>query len=260
MGTTAAPLQAQLAALTNNGGPTDTMALLTSSPAIDQGSGFSLMTDQRGLGRTRDLPQIANAFGADGTDIGAFELSAGVPVSSIVSRKTHGTSGTFDLALPTSGAAGIECRIAGASMSHQLVLTFPGPVSASGLLVASNNNQASGTFSITGSVLTLNLTGVANAQTLGITFNNVAFGATQGSLALLFGVLLGDITRNGSVTASDIGLAKSGSGQTVTAANFPSDVTTNGGSINSSDIGTVKAQSGTQLPPAFLLPVDSSRR
>ena len=63
-----------------NGGPTQTIALLTGSPAIDQGTrvtiaGTTLTTDQRGTGFPRTVDKaVANATGGDGTDIGAYEL------------------------------------------------------------------------------------------------------------------------------------------------------------------------------------------
>ncbi|HEX4946308.1 MAG TPA: choice-of-anchor Q domain-containing protein [Blastocatellia bacterium] len=64
----------QLGALANNGGPTPTLAIPDTSPALDKGNSFGLTTDQRGLARTVNFP-AANAAGADGTDIGAFELA-----------------------------------------------------------------------------------------------------------------------------------------------------------------------------------------
>ncbi|MGA2621144.1 MAG: C10 family peptidase, partial [Thermoguttaceae bacterium] len=71
-GTSASPLNPELGSLNDNGGPTQTMALLGGSPAIDAGSnslavdagGNALTTDQRGL------PRIVNGT----VDIGAFEL------------------------------------------------------------------------------------------------------------------------------------------------------------------------------------------
>ena len=62
-----------LAALANNVGPTQTMALLTGSAAIDAGVAAGATTDQRGLPRTFDDPGIADAATSDATDIGAFE-------------------------------------------------------------------------------------------------------------------------------------------------------------------------------------------
>lgn len=63
-----------LAALADNGGPTQTMALLAGSPAIDAGVAAGATFDQRGRPRTFDDPGVANAATSDGTDIGAFEL------------------------------------------------------------------------------------------------------------------------------------------------------------------------------------------
>ena len=60
-----------LGPLQDNGGPTWTMALLSNSPAIDQGSAGLLTIDQRGVARPYDVLSILNA--ADGSDIGAFE-------------------------------------------------------------------------------------------------------------------------------------------------------------------------------------------
>ena len=62
-----------LAALANNGGPTETMALQAGSAAIDAGVAAGATTDQRGLARTFNDPGIADAPTSDGTDIGAFE-------------------------------------------------------------------------------------------------------------------------------------------------------------------------------------------
>jgi len=63
-----------LAALADNGGPTQTMALTAGSPAIDAGVAAGASFDQRGRPRTFDDPGVANAATSDGTDIGAFEL------------------------------------------------------------------------------------------------------------------------------------------------------------------------------------------
>ncbi len=75
-GTATTPLNPQLAALGFYGGTTPTHALQGSSPAIDAGNSFGLTTDQRGVPRPFDNPNIANATGGDGADIGAFEVQA----------------------------------------------------------------------------------------------------------------------------------------------------------------------------------------
>lgn len=64
VGTSSSPLNPQVGPLANNGGPTQTMALLAGSPAIDRGLNNGVTaTDQRGLNR------IVNTI----VDIGAYE-------------------------------------------------------------------------------------------------------------------------------------------------------------------------------------------
>jgi hypothetical protein len=61
--------------LRNNGGPTDTVAILAGSPAIDKGKDFTgTGLDQRGSVRPFDFADIANAADGDGSDIGAVEV------------------------------------------------------------------------------------------------------------------------------------------------------------------------------------------
>ena len=75
------PLAQILGPLKNNGGPTQTLALVAGSPAIDAGnpngcqdnSGALLQTDQRGFSRNVD----GNNDGAATCDIGAVEFGAG---------------------------------------------------------------------------------------------------------------------------------------------------------------------------------------
>jgi chitodextrinase len=63
-----------LGPLADYGGPTPTMALKAGSPAIDKSNSFGLTTDQRGEPRYDD-PNISNASGGDGSDIGAYEAA-----------------------------------------------------------------------------------------------------------------------------------------------------------------------------------------
>ena len=62
-----------LAALADNGGPTQTMEPQPGSDAIDAGVAAGSTLDQRGEPRTVDDPGVANEPTSDGTDIGAFE-------------------------------------------------------------------------------------------------------------------------------------------------------------------------------------------
>lgn len=65
----------RLGPLADNGGPTLTHALLPGSPALDAGDSAGL-TDQRGMPRPVDLASVANASGANASDIGAYEAQA----------------------------------------------------------------------------------------------------------------------------------------------------------------------------------------
>ncbi|MDX2042660.1 MAG: choice-of-anchor Q domain-containing protein [Acidobacteriota bacterium] len=70
-----------LAPLANNGGATQTHALLPGSPAVDKGLSSGVLTDQRGIPRPIDDAVVNNATGGDGADIGAFERTSPVVVS-----------------------------------------------------------------------------------------------------------------------------------------------------------------------------------
>jgi hypothetical protein len=171
-----------------------------------------------------------------------------VPVASIGSRKPHGTSGPFEISL--GGAIlGVECRSSGGN--HTIVFRFVnalnsvGGVSFSGVGSVSSSGVGGDPFEYL-----VNLTAIANAQVVHVTLTDVSDTAgNQNNITVSMGVLIGDTTGNGSVTASDIAQVKDQSGQAVTAANFRTDVTANGGSVNASDVGLVKSAAGTQLPP-----------
>jgi hypothetical protein len=78
-GTSITGVDPKLGPLADNGGPTQTMALDPTSPAVDASQAFGLSTDQRGQARTVDS-KATNQTLSDGTDMGAFEVQdAGAP-------------------------------------------------------------------------------------------------------------------------------------------------------------------------------------
>jgi hypothetical protein len=170
--------------------------------------------------------------------------ASGIAPILAVSRKTHGSAGDFDVDLPLTGPEGIECRTGGPNGNHTIVVTFPGTISSVGS--ASCGGQPA-TTTTNGSVVTVNCTGVPNAQNIAITLNNVSDGTNVGNVSIPMGVLEGDTTANRLVNSSDISQTQSQSGQGVTASNFREDVTANG-LINSSDISDVQQHSGSGLP------------
>ncbi len=90
IGTADFPIDPLLGPLQDNGGPAQTHALLTGSSAIDKGHSRSFSTDQRGFHRLVDLPDVGNATGGDGGDIGAFELGAAAVSLQILSITSGG--------------------------------------------------------------------------------------------------------------------------------------------------------------------------
>lgn len=194
-------------------------------------------------------------FGAEGSPLDtsvAYTVKPGhvgqladfVVLTRALSRKTHSGAGAFDISLSLTGAIGIECRAAGTGGSHQLIMTFASNVIFSS---ASVSGGGSGTASASGNQITVNLTGVGNPARLLVSLNGVSNGFDSSDEYIPVGILLGDTSGNGSVNASDVSQTKVQSGQTVTNANFRTDVNVNG-TTNASDVSLVKSRAGTALP------------
>jgi hypothetical protein len=178
---------------------------------------------------------------------------APVPLSA-VSRKIHNGL-TYDIALPAAGPLGIECRTTQATNDHQLVVTFPNPVSVNGSPQATVSGSAGigsggvpngGAVAVNGSTVTIPLTNVADAQRLTITLSNVNSGGSIGDVGISMGILIGDVNGSGNVSASDTGQVKAQAGP-AGPTTFRSDVTPNG-NINSTDVSLVKSRSGNFIP------------
>ena len=170
-------------------------------------------------------------------------------VTGAVSRKTHGGVGDFDVSLPLTGTPGVECRAGqgAGGTDHQMVVTFANPVTVGSASVTSGTGSVVGSPVVSGNVVTINLTGVTNAQTIMVTLSNVSDGVNTGNVVVPMSVLLGDTSGNGAVTGTDVSQDKLQSGQPVTASNFREDVIVNG-AINGTDVSAVKLKSGTALP------------
>jgi uncharacterized delta-60 repeat protein len=165
---------------------------------------------------------------------------------SAVSRKIHGDT-PRDISLPLTGSLGIECRDGGPTNDYQVLFTFANAVTFSSAAVTSGIGSVSSSSGNGTTTVTVNLTGVTNAQRITITLAGVSDGSNTTDIAVQMGVLIGDTTGNGIVNATDISQTKLQTGQTVTNANFREDVGANG-STNASDVSLVKLHSGTSLP------------
>jgi hypothetical protein len=117
----------QLDPLQDNGGPTPTHQLSTTSPALDAGSCtiMALSTDQRGADfpRPNDLPAIANA--SDGCDVGAYELQATPLV-------THATCNQGSLEVTTSAGDGLFDITASAGINVPVLGVGTGTITING--------------------------------------------------------------------------------------------------------------------------------
>jgi hypothetical protein len=179
---------------------------------------------------------------------GAVRLTPSSPIpQSAVSRKTHGGAGTFDVPMPLSGNVGVECRSGGATNDYQMIVNFANTVTVESVAVTSGTGSV-GNFSVSGSQVMVNLTGVTNIQRITVTLHNVNDGTTTGDVPVSMGVLVGDVNGNAAVNASDVSLTKSQVGQAVSGSNFREDVNANG-TISATDVAIVKSDVGTALPP-----------
>ena len=133
-----------LGALQNNGGPTQTMTLLSGSPARDKGKSFGLTTDQRGSPRPIDDPNIPPAPGGDNSDIGAVEMD---PSQSAFIFTVTTTDDHNDGACTVSDCSLREAINAANSISGLNVIIF-----ANGLNGTISLQPALGTLTVTDTV------------------------------------------------------------------------------------------------------------
>ena len=167
---------------------------------------------------------------------------------SAVSRKTHGSAGTFDISLPLSGAPGIEDRQGGPT---QVVLTFAAPIHEGSEFSVMLSSGSASSSSVSGSTLTIDLSGATNGQTLVVNISDIRDSTTgaSGNYSLDIGVLLGDVNGDGLVNQSDLNIISADSGQTTSASNFRADIGEQG-TIDSEDTTLATSEVGSTLAPA----------
>ncbi len=181
-----------------------------------------------------------------------------VQLNAVVSSKTHGNAGTFNVNLPLTGTPGVECRTpgnlpGGATGDYQLIFTF-----ANGLSSVGGASVTSGTGSVASSNIDssdahnyiVNLTGVTNAQVITVSLSNVndSAGNSSSILSATMGVLLGDVNANRLVDGNDVSAVQSQTRQPVSNTNFRFDVNASGGVIDGNDVSITQSQTRTSLP------------
>ena len=164
-----------------------------------------------------------------------------------MSRKTHGTAGTFDIPIDFTIAnapgslVSVEPRTAGAG--YDIVFQFNGLVTAVG--TASLSAAGTATVSTTGNnEVVVSITGIADKSRVTVSLAGVNGSA---SASATIGFLIGDQDGSRLVQGGDISVLRARSGQLANATNFRADLDANG-VIGGGDISTVRARSGNALP------------
>ena len=164
-----------------------------------------------------------------------------------MSRLVHGSAGTFDLDLPLSGTAAVECRRGVPTGNFSVILTFTNNINNCGTTPTAGGSVAPGPNA---NQCTVNVAGITTPQTLNIELDNVVdtFGGT-GNVSVAMGVLVGDTNGDRFVDAIDTSQTKSQSGRTIIQSNFREDVNVDG-FIDAIDVALVKSKSGSVLGAA----------
>jgi hypothetical protein len=189
--------------------------------------------------------QTDNAYPAATYTVSGNPAScAAIAPVTAASRKTHGNAGVFDVNLPLTGPAGIECRIGqGAnSNNHQVVFTFPAPVSAT----SATCGGTAATATASGNQVTVNCTGVANAQTITVALVGVNDGCNIFNVSAPMGVLLGDVNATRLVDGNDVSSVQGHTRQSANLTNFRNDVNTTG-LIDGNDVSITQGQTRTAI-------------
>jgi hypothetical protein len=99
--------------------------------------------------------------------------------------------------------------------------------------------------------MTVNLTGVTNAQRIGVTVNVTDnFGGTftnPEGIPVSMGVLLGDVNASSRVDAADVSSVRQQTLQPVDSSNFRNDINASG-RIDAADVSIARQQTLTSLP------------
>jgi len=180
----------------------------------------------------------------------------------VVSRKTHGTAGNFDIDVPATGPRGVECRSlghlpGGASGDYQLIFTFPINLVSVASATVTSHDPMSGTGTVDTSMIDstdthnyiVNLKNVSNAQYITVTLSSVVdmAGITNPSVVSQMGVLIGDVNSSGLVDSGDVFLVRQQTSQSATSSNFRDDVNASG-LIDSGDVFITRQHTAQSLP------------
>jgi CHRD domain/Divergent InlB B-repeat domain/Putative Ig domain/Dockerin type I domain len=178
-------------------------------------------------------------------------FAASISFQRAVSRKNHGaTAGDRDITLlhnePIAGNVTTEPRAA-QSGGHLVVFIFDAPVTSHAApVIVDGASQPVTPISVApiANELHILLPALTDGSRAAISVAGVN-GALN--VATSIGFLFGDVTNSRRVTAADIAAVKAAGSQSLSGANFRSDVNLNG-TFTSIDISAVKSRAGQVLP------------
>jgi hypothetical protein len=226
------------------------------------GSSWSVVPSPDQTTQANSLSGVACASANDCWAVGSYNNSsvnqtlierdvAPAQLSAVVSRKTHGNAGTFDVNLPLDGS-GIECRDGGSGGNYELVFTFSNPLTNVDSASVTTGTGSAGSSNIDPNDAhnyVVDLTGVVNAQRITVSLTNVAdsAGDFSASVPITMGVLVGDVNASRRVDAADVSSVRQQTLQTIDVTNFRNDVNVSG-RIDAADVSVVRQQTLTSLP------------
>jgi PKD repeat protein len=189
------------------------------------------------------------------TAVFIVEVEPVLGLTSVSSRKTHGSAGPFDVDLPLTGTAGIECRAPGPQSTHLLVYTFNKAVTAAGTATKTQGNALVGQPSIGPNLnqVSISLRSVTDAQHIVVNLSGVQdnVGAVLNNLNARMDVLFADVDSSARVDSGDVTTVRQNALQPLTQspATFRADINLSG-RIDSDDVTSTRqtAQSLPALP------------
>jgi hypothetical protein len=168
--------------------------------------------------------------------------TSGLNLVSAASRLTHGTAGTFDIAMPLTGTSGVEDR---SSSTYNAVFTFDAPVTSGEVTVLSGTATV-GAISFSGNSMTAQLTGVTSAEVVTLHVQNInGDGLPHGDVP--FGFLTADVNANRLVDRPDQQQINTDKNQPVTSSNFRDDINLSG-VVDRPDVQSVQTNRGHSIP------------
>ncbi|HWB59872.1 MAG TPA: LamG-like jellyroll fold domain-containing protein, partial [Chthoniobacteraceae bacterium] len=210
----------------------------TGTAQAGDGVGNLWMAQQNITGTFESFPGTIDEVRVYNRALAATEIPdlMATPVLQAVSSQAQGTAGTFALLLYPGASQTVEPRKGSTAGSYSLILNFSAPVSGlSASLVAQNGGNATGsvssiTYDPTGQIATVNLTGVANTQSMYLHLANVpsGSGAPVGTQDIPFNVLWGDSNSNGLISNLDYNLVHNSHTAIVNSTNYLLDFNCSG--------------------------------